>query len=221
MNRTTSAALVGTLGQAILDHLQAQTGEELWPDTASDRAPQAHPDPLSLVRATAEAEQVTRELLRDAVRSARAEAQSWAAIGAALGMTRQAAQQRFGHGVEPPGSAVAVPKNSSDTMTDLAATTSAAPERWLGPVTVVDDIKELNLAGRLGWHLVEVGVMRHRVRRGPTQWEHRRILWGGARSADRAGWQVVARAFPWIYLARDTGRPRSESLASGSLHRET
>lgn len=34
--------------------------------------------------------------LRDAVKSARAEGETWAAIGRTLGTTRQAAQERFG-----------------------------------------------------------------------------------------------------------------------------
>lgn len=48
-----------------------------------------------IVRAREAVEQADAEL-RDAVAQARADGDSWAAIGAALGVTRQAAYQRFG-----------------------------------------------------------------------------------------------------------------------------
>ncbi|GAA3900774.1 hypothetical protein [Microbacterium invictum] len=79
-------------------------------------------------------------------------------------------------------------------------------ERWLGPVTAFDEMAELELAGREGWHTVEAGMLAHRVVLTDTRWEHRRILWRGSLAAEQAaGWQVGCRAFPWIYLVRDTG----------------
>jgi hypothetical protein len=45
------------------------------------------------------------------------------------------------------------------------------------------------------------------VRTG-TQWEHRRLLWPQSiKGSLRDGWQIGCRAFPWIYLIRDTGLP--------------
>ncbi len=109
---------------------------------------------------------------------------SWTAIGAELGMSRQAAQQRFG---------------------DRDSATGGHEERWLGPVTAFDEMAELELAGRQGWHTVEAGMLRHRMVRTDRQWEHKRVLWSGVRRHARDGWQVGCRAFPWVYLIRETG----------------
>lgn len=57
-------------------------------------------DHLEIVLRSAEAEGVARDLLRQSVTSARAHGHSWAAIGATIGMSRQAVQQRFGGAAE-------------------------------------------------------------------------------------------------------------------------
>lgn len=148
----------------------------------------ASDDALDLVRHTAAAESAVRDLLQQAVGAARADGHSWAAVGAALGMSRQAVQQRFGG------------RADEGALTD--------EERWLGPVTAFDEMPELELAGRLGWHTVGAGMLRHRMVRTPTQWEHRRIVWSGSLARhEKDGWVVGSRAFPWVYLVRDTGVP--------------
>ncbi|WP_134741298.1 hypothetical protein [Nocardioides sp. 503] len=144
-------------------------------------------DPLTLVARAAEAEVVARELLQQSVSVARASGHSWAAIGGRLGLSRQAVQQRFGDRGDAP-----LPDE----------------QRWLGPVTAFDEMGELEIAGRLGWHTIGAGMLRHLVVRTPTQWEHKRILWTGSlRRYEKERWVVGARAFPWIYLVRDTGLP--------------
>lgn len=144
-------------------------------------------DPLRLVRRAADADAVVRDLLRQAVVSARSAGRSWASIGEELGMSRQAVQQRFGA--------------AGPELTD-------PQERWLGPVTVFDEMAELELAGRMGWHTVEAGLLRHRMVRTDTQWEHQRVVWTRPPGRfERDGWQIGCRAFPWLYLVRDTGRP--------------
>ena len=179
--RQSSDDLTDRIARAILEpDFATATGGELSTDEA-----------LALVRRCAGAEQITRKLLRRSVDAARAANHSWAAIGAELGMSRQAAQQRFGGAVAEP---------------------TSANERWLGPVTAFDEMDELALAGRLGWHTVEAGFLQHRMVRGDTQWEHRRLLWPrSTRALQRDGWQIGCRAFPWIYLVRDTGIPVEES----------
>lgn len=162
------SSLVDALGRAILDST---------PD---------HDDHLALVRRTAEAEVSVRALLRQAVGAARAEGHSWAAIGTELGMSRQAAQQRFGERTDE---------------------TSGPEERWLGPVTAFDEMPELQLAGRAGWRTVEAGILKHRMVRTDRSWEHKRVLWSGVRRHEKSGWQVGCRAFPWVYLIRETGEP--------------
>ena len=145
-------------------------------------------DPRALVRRAAEAEQASRQLLHQAVGAARAAGHSWAAIGEELGMSRQAVQQRFG---------------------DRPATAPVADEqRWLGPVTAFDEMRELEAAGRLGWHTVRAGMLRHLMVRTPNQWEHKRVVWTGSLARyERDGWVLGCRAFPWVYLVRDTGAP--------------
>ncbi|MFG6445168.1 hypothetical protein ACFXQA_07810 [Microbacterium sp. P07] len=151
-------------------------------------------DHLALVAASARAEGEVRALLQRSVAAARAGGASWALIGAELRMTRQAAQQRFGGAEYEPS--------------------DVAGERWIGPVTAFDEMAELALAGRAGWHTVEAGMLSHRVVKTNTQWEHRRVLWRASIAADAAsGWEVGCRAFPWMYLIRDTGVPAVEPLA--------
>jgi hypothetical protein len=157
-------------------------------------------DHLAIVRRAAQAEREVRDLLRQSVASARAAGHSWAALGAELGMSRQAAQQRFGADGE---------RSASGPGADPAAgSAEAAEERWLGPITAFDEMAELELAGRMGWRTIGAGMLKHRVRRTPTQWEHRRVVWTRrASSFEKDGWELAVLAFPWIYLVRDTGLP--------------
>lgn len=143
-------------------------------------------NPLPLVRRTADAEEVVRDLLRQAVEAARSAGYSWSAIGAELGLTRQAVQQRFG-------------KTADDRM--------PTEQRWLGPVTAFDEMRELEAAGQQGWHTVGTGLLGHRMIRTETEWEHRRVRWNATRRYEGEGWLVGARAFPWVYLIRDKGTP--------------
>lgn len=168
--------LTQALGAAILSGLEVDEGRQ---------------DHLAIVRRAAAAEEEVDSLLRQAVGAARGAGHSWATIGAELGMSRQAAQQRFG-----------------DRRTADGDGADDGEERWLGPVTAFDEMAELELAGRQGWRTVGAGMLTHRVRRTPTQWEHKRVVWTGpVRRWERDGWQVAIRAFPWVYLVRDTGRP--------------
>lgn len=156
-------------------------------------------DPLALVRRVADAEGSVRRLLHQSVGAARAAGHSWAAIGAELGMSRQAVQQRFGDRVG----------TADDDLTE--------EQRWLGPVTAFDEMSELELAGRRGWHTVRAGMLRHLVVRTSTQWEHKRVLWSGSLARhEKAGWVVGARAFPWLYLVRDTGLPAEGQDRAGT-----
>ncbi|WP_394554624.1 hypothetical protein ACDF64_07850 [Agromyces sp. MMS24-JH15] len=159
---------------------------------------------LALIRASADAEREVRTILRQAVESARSGGVSWSSIGAELGMSRQAAQQRFGDG----GRA-----DASGEPFDPAANSSGAddsgdgPEyRWLGPVTAFDEMAELDLAGKAGWHTVEAGMLRHRMVLTDTQWEHKRVIGRGPTRREAAeGWVVGCQFFPWVYLVRDVG----------------
>lgn len=152
----------------------------------SDAVPLGDKALLALITSSADAEQEVVTLLQRSVTSARAAGVSWARIGCELGMTRQAAQQRFGRKDAP----------------------EEQGERWLGPVTAFDEMAELDVAGRQGWHSVEVRLFSHRLVHSNTQWQHRRILWRRSLAREREdGWEVGSRAFPWIYLVRDTSVP--------------
>lgn len=165
-------------------------------------------DHLAIVARTALAEDEVARLMRRSVLAARAAGHSWATLGHELGMSRQAVQQRFGdrRGAVPaahPGAGEAGGQESGDQ------------ERWLGPVTAFDEMAELEIAGRQGWRTVDAGMLKHRVRRTPTQWEHKRVVWTGpVRRWEIDGWQVAIRAFPWVYLVRDTGRPAQDPPSS-------
>jgi hypothetical protein len=153
--------------------------------------PQTPDDYLRLIRLTAQVEQEAGQLLQHAVTSARAAGATWAAVGSTLGMSRQAAQQRFATDAIP----------STDQLDP--------DERILGPVTAFDEMRELALAGRYGWHSVEFGPFYHRVVRSPTQWEHLRVTMRPRRVAtlEAQGWQVIGSEFPFTYLKRDLGTP--------------
>ncbi len=192
------AAHRGALGAAdeeLADRLAAAVLTDAAPADAvlTETGTHEPADHLALIDRCADAERITRELLRQAVDAARSAGHSWTAIGARLGMSRQAAQQRFGGAARDPES---------------------ADQRWLGPVTAFDEMDELAIAGRLGWHTVEAGILRHRMVRTDTQWEHRRLLWPSSpKSLVRDGWQIGCRMFPWIYLIRDLGVPPEEEAS--------
>lgn len=166
---------------------RAELTELIGDAILAERQTDAEIDHLAIVTDAAAAESVTRDLLAHAVAAARADGRSWASIGRQLGLTRQAVQQRFGGGGEP------------EEQEDV---------RWLGPVTAFDEMKELDLAGRMGWRTIDAGILKHRMRRTDTQWEHRRVIWvGSLERYERDGWELGCRAFPWVYLVRDLGIP--------------
>ena len=149
--------------------------------------PQAH---LDLAVLTHRAHEETGRLLRAAVSSARAAEWSWESIGSALGMSRQAAQQRFGHRPAPiPGT---------------------AEHRQLVGLTAFNEIDQLNEWGRHGWHSVGYGPLFHDVQKSAVQWEHRRAVIGSrkARDLEDKGWERIGTMwFPWMYLKRPTDAP--------------
>jgi hypothetical protein len=151
--------------------------------------PQSTSEYLELITVSASIEAEARSLLHEAVTSARSAGVTWSAVGGALGMSKQAAQKRFATSVGP------------------AAADLGPDERIIGPVTAFDEMAELELAGKYGWHSVEFGPLFHRVVRSRTQWEHARVsmLTSRARAMRADGWQLIGSAFPYTYLKRDLG----------------
>jgi hypothetical protein len=145
---------------------------------------------LLLVDAARVAAEEASSLLRQSIDGARAAGHSWGAIGQLLGVSKQAAQQRF-------GSAARVP-------------TATGERRILSPVTSLDEMAALAEEGRHGWHSVDYGPMHHVLEKSDVQWEHRRVVWGVASRAtlEADGWQLIRHmTFPWAYWARPTDRP--------------
>lgn len=151
--------------------------------------PQAY---LRLVAATREAAAETGRLLGEAVNGARRAGHSWDTLGQLLGVSRQAAQQRFGTvPATPPG-------DGPDP--------DARARKVLSPLTAFDEMAVLESEGRRGWHVVEYGTLHHVVEASPWQWEHRRILVSvGARRhrLEAEGWVLIKTMwFPWAYYKR-------------------
>lgn len=77
--------------------MKHKTDIDEWLDTIEPNPADAHDaSHLRRIIAAKEAVQTAESELRAAVNAARAAGDTWAAIGVALGITRQAAFQRFG-----------------------------------------------------------------------------------------------------------------------------
>lgn len=152
--------------------------------------PESVADLLEVLKSAQEIETQARQLLQMSVLTARGAGATWTDVGKTLGTSKQAAQKRF----TPPK--------------DLPAHDLHPNERFLGPVGLFDEVAELNLAGRYGWHSVDFGISHHHVVRSKTQWEHRRVT--GAKTVaalEAEGWVVFGRSFPYSFLKKDTGIP--------------
>lgn len=192
MSEISGEALRARLGDAVLD-----THPGLRDRLAHEPAAYAE-----LVALTAQARDEADALLRETVAGARAAGLTWDAVGRALGMTKQAAQQRFGRdepsGIAGPGS------TDPDAPVDPERTTK------LGPVTLFNEMGALERAGVRGWRVVGSGTAFHIITKTEQQWEFRRVF--ASRSEGRAleadGWQRFSPGwFPWGYYQRGTGRP--------------
>lgn len=144
----------------------------------------AHLELVALARA---ARSETDVLLAAAVASARGAGCTWEQVGAVLGMTRQAAQQRYGRAA----------------ATEAPTTPS---RRVLQPLTAFNEMAVLTRAGRYGWHCVGFGVLMHVVERDDRQWEHARTSFGGRPGG--SGWERVPGAWGWwTYWTRPLDAP--------------
>jgi hypothetical protein len=74
-----------------------RTDAQLLSDRLAAEPDEGEASPLSALAAARSLGSVLDDILLSLVRQARAEGSSWAAIGYALGVSRQAAFQRFGH----------------------------------------------------------------------------------------------------------------------------
>jgi len=147
---------------------------------------------LDLIDLTARSAEEIAKLLQLAVTSARQAGLSWDRIGQQLGMSRQAAQQRFGR------------------VVDGVVTPSSGEIRRISPLTAFDEMEELAAAGRTGWHSIGYGMYFHDLIRSDEQWEHLRVVAfaSSRRAMESEGWHRIGSMwFPWAYYARPTGKP--------------
>ena len=153
---------------------------------------------LLMVAASAVAAEETSRLLRQSITGARAAGHSWEALGGLLGISRQAAQQRFGASV--------------------AAAKESVPEggptrRVLRPLHAFNEMEALEKEGRRGWHAVDYGYLFHLVEASPDKWEHRRLWWPSRRrrrALEEQGWELIVPSdfdSPWAYYKRRLDEP--------------
>lgn len=160
---------------------------------------------LTLVDLAAHASRYSNDLLRSAVESARSAGHSWEAIGVVLGISRQAAQQRFASTTAP-----RLARLGPDYET-LAAP-GYGQQLLLAPLTVFNEMRVLERVGRYGWHSIGYGPFYHVVMKSARRWEHARVfaLTASRRAPDLgdAGWIRIGESwFPWAYYKRELDEP--------------
>lgn len=134
-----------------------------------------------------------RHALAQWVTAGRRAGMSWAEVGETLGISKQAAQQRFGGTEEP------------DTPADQGRV-----EVRLG-ATAFNEMQILEREGAKGNELVQIGVLRLVFRPTRRRWKYRRVvavLPGPIAAAQAAGWTFVASWFPFHYFKRPVATDR-------------
>jgi hypothetical protein len=173
---------------------------------------------LDLVTITANARTETDTLLRLAVAGARSAGLTWEAVGRSLGMTKQAAQQRYGTPDAEEPAAADEPGAAGEPRADGRI-------HQLARLNLFTEMKALENAQRYGWHLVGAGTAMLVVRKSDVQWEHQRVFASRAqgRALEEQGWQhAVDGWFPWAYYKRATDSPAlPEPLDDSYLGRST
>ncbi|GAB3972745.1 hypothetical protein GCM10029978_050570 [Actinoallomurus acanthiterrae] len=160
-----------------------------------DDDPDAH---LLMVAASSVAAEESSRLLRQSITGARSAGHSWEALGRLLGISRQAAQQRFGASVVPRDGSVA-----GDDPT----------RRVLKPLHAFNEMQALAGEGLRGWHVVDYGYLFHLVEASPHKWEHRRLWWPSRRRRrlmEEQGWELIVPSdfdSPWAYYKRRLDEP--------------
>jgi len=146
-------------------------------------------DPILVVAATQVGVVHAQQLLSQSVSAARHAGYSWSAVGEQLGVTKQAAQQRYG-------------------STDVPV--AGPSQRLLKPVTAFDEMGKLADAGAHGWHSISYGWLYHLLEESDQQWEHRREAFplpGSRKRLESQGWMHIGTTYPWQYLKRPLGKP--------------
>ncbi|MCC5578810.1 hypothetical protein IMZ11_24595 [Microtetraspora sp. AC03309] len=160
-----------------------------------DNDPDAH---LLMVAASSVAAQETSRLLRQSITGARTAGHSWETLGRLLGISRQAAQQRFG-------------TSAADRKGSVPGDTPT--HRMLTPLHAFNEMEALEREGLRGWHAVDYGYLFHLVEASPHKWEHRRLWWPSRRRRrlmEEQGWELIVPSdfdSPWAYYKRRLNEP--------------
>jgi hypothetical protein len=141
---------------------------------------------LHLVDATRIAGEECAALQRSVVHQARRADNAWAAIGDRLGITRQAAQQRF------------APESADQG--------NATGTRQVTGATAFNEMRRLEEEGAAGYHLVGFGPLFLTLQASDQPWEHRREvalnIEGKRARLEKAGWRYIGAWFPFHYFKR-------------------
>lgn len=161
---------------------------------------------LALVELAAHATRYSNELLRSTVVSARSAGHSWEAIGLVLGISRQAAQQRFASTTAPRLATLGVDYEAARASPGLSQ------QLLLAPLTVFNEMRVLERVGVHGWHSIGYGLFYHVVMKSAKRWEHARVfaLGAGGRTPDLddTRWIRIGDSWlPWAYYKRELDEP--------------
>jgi hypothetical protein len=161
--------------KAILTHVGLSKDSETDPATL-----------LRLVDATSESIELCGKLQRAAVNQARRSDIPWSEIGSVMGITRQAAQQRF--------APEELPQSSAENTKRISG------------ATAFNEMQILNIEGKTGYHLVGFGPLFLTVMASNDVWEHRRLyalnIAGKRTQMESEGWIYVGTWFPFHYFKR-------------------
>lgn len=159
---------------SVLNHARIQDVASTTPDES-----------LRLLEACAAAALICEQLQGEAVQHARRADHSWAAIGGLLGISRQAAQQRFSG-------------DKADAGANAATRTIVA--------TLGNEMQLLKTEGEKGNHLVDFGLYYLQVQASRHVWEHRREIALNIRDKrnklEAEGWIYVGAMLPFHYFKR-------------------
>lgn len=164
-----------------LSHLAARYGATTLDQECSPSVEQL----LASITFFQDLARISADLQGQAARAAHEEGVSWAKIGALLGTSRQAVQQRF----DPTYSSQ---KCGDETM------------RIVGPVSRAEEIHHLAEAGLQGWRLVSSSYGEHTVERDDQSWEVKRVSVLSAKPmpSRKDAWQAATMRFPDCFYIR-------------------
>ena len=180
LNAAERDALRNSIGQTILSPKRLRDGLE--DDSMAY---------LQLIQSADIAHQECASLLQDAVHQARRLNHSWQSIGEVLGVSRQAAQQRF-----------------KPSMESIELDESRC--RRITGATAFNEMEMLRIEGKAGYHLVGFGPLFLMVQESNKQWEHKRIIaFAGSQFPGQKltskGWDYVGSWMFFQYYKRVVG----------------